>query len=361
MDRLPKAVFDHLPNPVILIGLKREVVEINRAARDLFDIHRTGHDLAISLRNPDILRIVDSVMAEGGVREVETTIADTPPRVIAVHAEHISEIEKIGESDGIVVVLSVTDLTAIKRTEHMRVDFVANASHELRSPLSAIIGFLETLAGPAKEDFESHARFIDIMLRESRRMTRLIDDLLSLSRVEINEHVRPTEAISIRPILESVVETLTVKAAERGMVLVLNFGENIQPLLGDAEQLEQVFHNLVDNAIKYGAENSQIAVYVSPVDRVPGRRIAGASVSVIDKGDGIPHDAIPRLTERFYRVDKARSRTLGSTGLGLAICKHIINRHRGHLEIDSTPGEGSTFTVYLPIAPTSNPNSGAEI
>ncbi|MBC8240201.1 MAG: hypothetical protein H8E30_06965 [Alphaproteobacteria bacterium] len=292
---------------------------------------------------------------------METTIADTPPRVIAVHAEHIRDTEATAESDGITVVLSVTDLTAIKRTEHMRVDFVANASHELRSPLSAIIGFLETLAGPAKEDLEAHARFIDIMLRESRRMTRLIDDLLSLSRVEINEHVRPTGAINIRPVLEGVMETLTVKASERGMVLVLNFEEDVHPLQGDAEQLEQVFHNLVDNAIKYGAENSQVAVYVMPVDRVPGRRIAGVAISVIDKGVGIPHDLIPRLTERFYRVDKVRSKSLGSTGLGLAICKHIINRHRGHMEIDSTPGEGSTFTVYLPVSPTPDPSRGAGI
>ncbi len=358
MDRFPKIVFDHLPDPVILIGPKREIVDINRAARELFDIGRTGQDLAISLRNPDILRMVDSVMAEGGVRGVEVTIADSPPRVIAVHAERIASTE---ESDGIAVVLSVTDLTAIKRTEHMRVDFVANASHELRSPLSAIIGFLETLAGPAKEDFESHARFIDIMLRESRRMTRLIDDLLSLSRVEINEHVRPTGSVEIRPVLESVVETLAVKAAERGMVLTLNLEDGVQPLQGDAEQLQQVFHNLVDNAIKYGAENSQVAVYVTSVDRVPGRRIAGVAISVIDKGEGIPHDVIPRLTERFYRVDKARSKTLGSTGLGLAICKHIINRHRGHLEIDSAPGDGSTFTVSLPVFPTPDPNTGAGI
>lgn len=358
MDRFPRNVFDHLPGPVVLIGAKREILDINRAARELFDIQRTGQDLAISLRNPDILRLVDNILAEGGVREVEASIADTPPRVVAVHAEHIADPEA---TDGIAVVLSVTDLTAIKRTEHMRADFVANASHELRSPLSAIIGFLETLAGPAKEDLESHARFIDIMLRESQRMTRLIDDLLSLSRVEINEHVRPTGAVDIRPVLESVLETLTVKASKRGMVLVLNNEDDVGPLQGDGEQLEQVFHNLVDNAIKYGAENSQVAVYVVPVDRIPGRRIAGVAISIIDKGKGIPHEVIPRLTERFYRVDKARSRTLGSTGLGLAICKHIINRHRGYLEIDSTPGDGSTFTVYLPVFSPYDPNNGAGI
>lgn len=346
MNRFPKAVFDHVPGPVILLGTRREILDINRAGRAAFDIHTTGQDLAISLRNPDILRIVDSVMAEGGMREIETTIADTPPRVVAAHAEYISE---EGETDGIVVVLSITDLTAIKRMEHMRADFVANASHELRSPLSAIIGFLETLSGPAKNDADAHARFIDIMLRESRRMTRLIDDLLSLSKVEINEHVRPTENINIRPVLENVVETLTVKAAERNMDITLNLGNDIPTLQGDPEQLVQVFHNLVDNAIKYGAENSPVSIRVKPVERLPGRRISGASISVTDSGEGIAHDIIPRLTERFYRVDKARSRVLDSTGLGLAICKHIISRHRGHLEIESSPGEGSTFTVYLPI------------
>lgn len=347
MEQFPKTVFDHLPGPVILIGGKREIIDINRAAREIFDILDVGQDLAMSLRNPDILRLVDGILKEGGTREIETTLADTPPRVIAVHAEHIGETIAI---DGIAVVLSITDLTVIKRMEHMRADFVANASHELRSPLSAIIGFLETITGPAKDDPDARDRFTDIMLRESRRMTRLIDDLLSLSRVEINEHVKPTEVVNILPVLEGVTETLAFKANERGMVITLNVEEGLEPLQGDAEQLEQVFHNLVDNAIKYGRENSPVLIHVTPVDRVPGRRIAGAAVSVVDRGTGIPHEAIPRLTERFYRVDKARSRELGSTGLGLAICKHIINRHRGHLEIDSTLGEGSTFTVYLPIA-----------
>lgn len=347
MDHFPKAVFDHLPGPVILIGSRREIIDINRAARELFDISSTGQDLAISLRNPDVLRLVDGVMAEGGSREIETTIADSPPRVVAVHVEHVSETDM---ADGIVVVLSVTDLTAIKRMEHMRADFVANASHELRSPLSAIIGFLETITGPAKDDPEARTRFTEIMLRESRRMTRLIDDLLSLSRVEINEHVKPTDRVSIEPVLNGIVETLTFKADERGMNITLNIEGEIQQLQGEAEQLEQVFHNLVDNAIKYGAENSSVQITAMSIARVPGRRIAGAAISVTDQGEGIPQDAIPRLTERFYRVDKARARNLGSTGLGLAICKHIISRHRGHLDIESTPGEGSTFTVSLPYA-----------
>lgn len=356
MEQFPKAVFDHLPGPVILIGSKREIIDINRAAQDLFDITDTGQDLAISLRNPDILRLVDGVMADGGAREIETTLADTPPRVLAIHAEHISD---TSASEGIVAVLSVTDLTVIKRMEHMRADFVANASHELRSPLSAIIGFLETIIGPAKDDPEARTRFIEIMLRESRRMTRLIDDLLSLSRVEINEHVKPTEVVNIRPLLEGVSETLAFKANERGMVVTLELESGLEPVQGESEQLEQVFHNLVDNAIKYGAENTPVHIHVAPVNRVPGRRIRGVAISVIDRGEGIPHDSIPRLTERFYRVDKARSRELGSTGLGLAICKHIINRHRGHLAINSTPGEGSTFTVYLPAALSTNTPSAS--
>ncbi len=346
MENFPKAVFDHLPYPVILIGAKREIVDINRAARELFAITHTGQDLAISLRNPDILRAVDYVMAEGGIREIETAIADTPPRVISVHAEHVSE---PGDNEGIAVVLSITDLTAIKRMEHMRADFVANASHELRSPLSAIIGFLETLSGPAKDDVEAHNRFIDIMLRESRRMTRLIDDLLSLSRVEINEHVQPTGSVTLQPVLSRVVEILAVKAKERSIGLNLELEDGMPAIQGDVEQLEQVFHNLVDNAIKYGTEDAPVIIRASSVNRLPGRRIAGAAIAVTNQGEGIPNEMIPRLTERFYRVDKARSRHMESTGLGLAICKHIINRHRGHLEIESTMGESTTFTVYLPV------------
>ncbi len=347
MQHFPKAVLDHLPDPVILIGAQRQVLDMNRAAHDMLGSGQPGQDLAIALRHPDILRAVDSVIAGGEHVSVETTLPGSPPRTVAARVEGLNAEET---TEGIAAVLVITDLTALKQTERMRADFVANASHELRSPLSSIIGFLETLSGPAKDDAQARERFIGIMLREARRMTGLIDDLLSLSRVEINEHVRPTDITDIAGIIENVTETLAYKAAERGMTITVDVANDIAAVRGDSEQLVQVFQNLSDNAIKYGHENSQIHIALTSVERIPGSREGGVAVAVIDQGDGIPTESLPRLTERFYRADKARSREMGSTGLGLAICKHIISRHRGHLVIESILGKGSTFTVYLPVA-----------
>ncbi|MEQ8666755.1 MAG: ATP-binding protein [Rhodospirillales bacterium] len=348
MTNLPFAVLDHIPDSVILVDERRRIVAANRAAEELLGNPRIGQDLAMSIRHPDILSAVDSAMQGDQPRDLETTLPGTPPRSIAVHAEWL---DHDPSGLGITAVIVITDITASKRSEQMRADFVANASHELRSPLSAIIGFLETLAESAKEDAEARARFIEIMLRESRRMTRLIDDLLSLSRVEINEHVRPTGYVNIEVIVNQVTETLAGKAADRGIRFKAVVPAGLPRIIGDEEQLLQVLHNLVDNAIKYANPGSRIEIEAQSVNRVPGRTSPGISIAVSDESDGIPPDVIPRLTERFFRVDEARSRQLGSTGLGLAICKHIINRHRGHLTIDSTKGKGSTFTVFLPSQP----------
>jgi two-component system phosphate regulon sensor histidine kinase PhoR len=217
----------------------------------------------------------------------------------------------------------------------MRADFIANASHELRTPLSTLIGFLETLAGPAREDTEARARFLPIMLEQARRMARLVSDLLSLSRIELHEHTPPTGRVDLTAILHGVADALEIKAKNRGMAIRIE-ADRLPPVLGDADELAQVFQNLIDNAVKYGSRNSEVRVMAGPAE--------------VDRGEGIPREHLPRLTERFYRVDSARSRELGGTGLGLAIVKHIVNRHRGHLEIESAPGEGSRFTVYLRTA-----------
>ena len=348
MTNLPFAVLDHIPDSVILIDGQRGIVAANRAAEELLDHPRIGQDMAMSVRHPDILAAVDRAMQGDQPRDLEATLPGTPPRNIAVHAERL---DHDPSGLGIAAVIVISDITASKRSERMRADFVANASHELRSPLSAIIGFLETLADTAKEDAEARTRFIEIMLRESRRMTRLIDDLLSLSRVEINEHVRPTGYVDIAMVIEHVSETLTGKAQDRDIAIDTMTSAQLPMVIGEEEQLMQVLHNLVDNAIKYGNPGSRIEIEAQSVSRVPGRTSPGVSIAVRDESDGIPPEVIPRLTERFFRVDEARSRQLGSTGLGLAICKHIINRHRGHLAIDSAKGQGSTFTVFLPSQP----------
>ncbi len=252
--------------------------------------------------------------------------------------------------DETVAILALLDVTALKRAEQLRADFVANASHELKTPLASLMGFIETLRGPARDDSEARARFLSIMQEQGERMARLVEDLLSLSRIEMQEHSPPTQATDLGQILQRVTDALEIKAARRGMKLTLDLG-SLPPVLGESEELQQVFQNLVDNAVKYGKPGTPVTVEARLLqgeeERIARLGRPAVAVAVIDQGDGIAREHLPRLTERFYRVDTARSRQMGGTGLGLAIVKHIVSRHRGRLEIDSELGKGSTFTVYL--------------
>ncbi len=249
------------------------------------------------------------------------------------------------------LMIALYDLTGVKQTERMRADFVANVSHELRTPLSSLIGFIETLRGPASDDPDAQERFLKIMEEQSHRMSRLVDDLLSLSRIELLEHTPPDSECDIPEILQSVASTLELEAARHGMRIHVAC-EALPLVVGVHDELTQVFQNLLDNAVNYGKGNTVVRVSARPLARggAGERRLgrAGVKVSVFNEGDGIAREHIPRLTERFYRIDAGRSRRLGGTGLGLAIVKHIINRHRGELEIESRPDEGVTFTVLLP-------------
>jgi len=251
-------------------------------------------------------------------------------------------------ADGAAVVLTLTDITASKRSERMRQDFVANASHELRTPLATLVGFIETLRGPAREDAAAQDRFLSIMAEQATRMARLVDDLLSLSRIELNEHLPPKERVDLRRVLAAVADGLEQRAEKRQMRIALSLPEALPEVMGDPDELAQVFQNLLDNAIKYGRPGTEVEVGADASPRRLG--VAGVQVTVRDHGDGILKEHIPRLTERFYRVDPARSRELGGTGLGLAIVKHIVNHHRGVLDITSDMGQGSAFTVHLRVA-----------
>jgi two-component system phosphate regulon sensor histidine kinase PhoR len=230
----------------------------------------------------------------------------------------------------------------------MRADFVANASHELRTPLASLSGFIETLQGPAKNDAAARDRFLDIMVEQARRMSRLIDDLLSLSRVELNEHLRPQTVIDLVPIVGHVCDTLSPLARERKVELTLIRDAGRLPVQGERDELIRLFENLVENALKYGGAGGRIEVRLAH----EGDGASEAVVSVRDFGAGIAPEHLPRLTERFYRIDAATSRAEGGTGLGLAIAKHILVRHRGRLAIDSEPGRGATFTARIPLSPT---------
>jgi two-component system phosphate regulon sensor histidine kinase PhoR len=240
------------------------------------------------------------------------------------------------------------DLTPLRRVEEMRADFVANASHELRTPLAALSGFIETLQGPAKNDSVAREKFLAIMQAQANRMARLIDDLLSLSRIELNAHLRPDKEVDLLGIVRQVVDGLQMLARDREVEVKIVAPASGMRVRGDRDELLRVFENLVENAFKYAASGKRIEITFAHAETVAGAR--EARVAVRDFGPGIAPEHLPRLTERFYRVDVAESRALGGTGLGLALVKHILNRHGGRLTVESTLGQGATFSVVLPLA-----------
>jgi two-component system, OmpR family, phosphate regulon sensor histidine kinase PhoR len=304
-------------------------------------------DLAAVLRNSAVLAAADAVLAGEPARIVDFTLSRPVERVMQARVARVEGVSL----DGIAAIVTLHDITALKLAEQMRADFVANAGHELKTPLASLVGFIETLLGAARDDAAARERFLGIMHGEAGRMARLVDDLLSLSRIELNEHVAPTSEVTLAPLIEQVADTLHLRAAARSIRVELALPEDLPPVHGDEDELAQVFQNLIDNAIKYGKPHSEITVAVAAgAGERPAAGTGFVRIAVTDQGDGIPSEHLPRLTERFYRVDTARSRELGGTGLGLAIVKHILNRHRGRLEISSTLGVGSTFTVWLQAA-----------
>jgi two-component system phosphate regulon sensor histidine kinase PhoR len=342
-----EAIIAAVPDPLILLDQRRRIVRVNAAAANVVSAFSPPRDLASALRNPTLLAAADAVLGGAGSRVVEFTLTVPVERQLRARFARIDQ----PSADGAVVVLSLHDVTELKRTEQMRADFIANASHELRTPLTTLTGFIETLRGPARDDPEARERFLAIMSGQATRMTRLVEDLLSLSRIELNEHVLPQGRVTLATVLDHLAEALELRAGERDMQIRLALPSDLPDVQGDRDELGQLFQNLLDNAIKYGRAGSEITVDAETATRVStnGERVpvAYVSVSVRDRGEGIAREHLPRLTERFYRVDTARSREMGGTGLGLAIVKHIVNRHRGFIEIDSTRGEGSVFTVFL--------------
>lgn len=342
-----ETVIAAIPDPLLLIDTRRRIVRANQAAVELIGRRVEPGDLAGALRNPVLLAAVDSLLhgeaARGPGRNIEFTLSGTTERVLRARLARID-----GPAlDGAVALLILDDITAVKRTEQMRADFIANAGHELKTPLAALIGFIETLLGPARDDAAARERFLTIMNEQARRMARLVDDLLSLSRIELNEHVAPTGRVALAPVIDEVARGLELRAAARGIRIVPLLPPDLPEVQGDHDELVQVFQNLLDNAIKYARPDSEVTVTGSLGG---GTAPAQVRIAVADQGEGIAAEHIRRLTERFYRVDTARSRELGGTGLGLAIVKHLVNRHRGRLEIASRLGQGSTFTVCLRAA-----------
>jgi two-component system, OmpR family, phosphate regulon sensor histidine kinase PhoR len=348
-DPLP-AIVAGLADPVIAVSHDGRVLAFNEPARALAPALRAGEPVSLALRMPELAEAVVRAFAEAAPQRFqysERVPVDRWFEAVAMPVEHAPGLAKIRTEPGKpeLVLLSFRDLTPLRRVEEMRADFVANASHELRTPLAALSGFIETLQGSARDDAKARERFLAIMQEQARRMARLIDDLLSLSRIELNAHRRPDTSVDLTPIVRQVIDSLQMLARDRGVTVNAEAAGALR-VLADRDELVRVFENLVENALKYGATGKRVDVTV-------GRGQADghdeALVSVRDYGPGIAPEHLPRLTERFYRVDVRESRAQGGTGLGLALVKHILNRHRGRLTIESTPGAGATFVVHLPV------------
>ena len=338
------ALIEALRDPVAIIGKDTRLTAANAPMRAIVPGLRAGELLALSLRSPNILDALGRVLA-GGPAETTTWRERAP--VERLFEVTVGPLPTDEDNNGRLAVLTLRDLTEARRLERMRVDFIANASHELRTPLASVLGFIETLQGAAREDPLARSKFLSIMRDQARRMSRLIEDLLSLSRIEQNEHLRPNEPVNLAAVIGHVVDTLSPMARDNNVTLeVVSPAELI--VLGERDELVRVAENLIENAIKYGAREDGQASTVNIGLSCDGRE---ACFSVRDHGPGITPEHLPRLTERFYRVDAGASRAKGGTGLGLAIVKHIVARHRGRLSIQSNPGEGATFKVTMP-APT---------
>lgn len=331
-----------LPMPALAIDGSERIVAANTEALSLIGQGIEGRNYVTILRQPPL------------VDAIEKTLGDSRPRTSTYLANDGVEDTTFQVTARVVpsarvIVLCFVDITHLEQAGQMRRDFVANVSHELRTPLTALMGFIETLRGPARDDAAARDRFLDIMEGEAGRMNRLVGDLLSLSRVEGEQRVRPRDKVVLNDVLASVLQTLSPLAEDNGMTLETDFPSDPVTLTGDADQLKQVFTNLVENAIKYGTAGGRVTVVMQQLERDPALRAPSVRVQVIDYGAGIDSIHLPRLTERFYRADSHRSRALGGTGLGLAIVKHIINRHRGRLRVESEVGHGAQFTVILPL------------
>lgn len=338
-------VLNAIPLPCLLIDGSDRVQAVNVHAEESLGRDLVGSHYFNALRQPAVIGAVEACAREGRIASARYVVSDAGGE--RQRLATCSPMAGVGDGSGILV--CIEDVTLLERADVMRRDFVANASHELRNPLASLLGLVETLRGPARADAEATDRFLSRMQVEAERMERLIRDLLSLSKLENQEEAGPEGEVDLGKCVDSVLQSMETVAAGAGVRFERKFPDAPVVVPGDADQLKQVVANLVENAVKYGGEGKAVGISVGTEAGGP-RTGVRAVISVRDEGAGIDAAHIPRLTERFYRVDSHRSREMGGTGLGLAIVKHIVGRHRGWLRIASEPGRGSEFRVLLPMA-----------
>lgn len=344
-DKVMAAFTEALGEPGLVLDGRGAVAYRNQAATRQYPNVQPGKLLTLVMRNPDLVAAVDAALRTGTPQTFElheTLPSETWDRVTVAPIRH-PENDWLEEEDRNLLV-TFQSLTELKRVDAMRTDFIANASHELRTPLASLLGFIDTLLGPAARDAVAREKFLGIMRGQADRMSRLIDDLLSLSRIEMYQHVRPTGSVDLAGLLREVREGLQTQAKAAELDVVLDLPQGPVMVTGDRSQLYEVFENLVDNALKYGADGKTVEVSLSPINRGGFKHL----ISVVDHGPGVEPEHVPRMTERFYRIEVETSRKKKGTGLGLAIVKHIVQRHRGQMSIRSKPGEGLRVDVMLP-------------
>ncbi len=343
MDKAPDetalcaALLNALCEPALLVGSDTRLRALNAPMRALLPAARAGDPLALTLRSPDVLDAATRVLAGGAAEGVIWRERVPVERVFDAH------VAPLALAEGTLCLMTLRETTDALRVERMRSDFIANVSHELRTPLASVLGFVETLQGPARDDAAARVRFLAIMRDQARRMQRLIDDLLSLSRIEQQAHLRPNAPVDLVGVVRHVADGLDLIAKENRVTLQIEAPPTLI-IPGDRDELIRLVENLVGNAITYGSlpdQNTTVEVTVC----AQGDQ---ARLKVRDHGKGIAREDLPRLTERFYRADAGASRAKGGTGLGLALVKHIVARHRGRLSIASEPGEGACFEALLP-------------
>ncbi|MCW5720496.1 MAG: two-component sensor histidine kinase [Devosia sp.] len=339
------ALAEALGDPCLLIDRRGIILYRNAAAARQYPNAQAGKALTLVWRNPELVAAVDGALRGGALRsfELHETIPNETWDKVVVAPLVRPDLDWQSDDERQLLV-SFHSLTELKRIDALRSDFVANASHELRTPLASLLGFIDTLLGPAAKDAAAREKFLGIMRGQAERMSRLIDDLLSLSRIEMYQHVRPTGQVDLAGLLRDVREGLQIQAQAAALDVVLRLPEGPVPVTGDRSQLYEVFENLIENAIKYGAGGKSVEVELSAIDRGGLHH----QVSVVDHGPGVEPEHVPRMTERFYRIDAETGRRKKGTGLGLAIVKHIVQRHRGQMSIKSKPGEGLRVDVLLP-------------
>jgi two-component system, OmpR family, phosphate regulon sensor histidine kinase PhoR len=347
-DPLIEAVLAGLPDPVVALDGRGDVVALNARAAEVAPALRPGESISLGLRVPEVLDAIRRARASGTAQRIEFFERVPFDRWYEAIVTPILS-PGLAPKPGLVL-LAFHDLTPLRRVEEMRADFVANASHELRTPLAALSGFIDTLKGPARDDPAARERFLAIMQVQADRMARLIDDLLSLSRIELSAHLRPDTQVDLGAIVRQVADSLQTLARDRDVEVKTIGAHSALRVPGDRDELIRVFENLVENALKYAASGKRVDIALALAEAPDGKR--EARVAVRDRGPGIAPEHLPRLTERFYRVDVSESRAQGGTGLGLALVKHILNRHGGRLTIESVLGQGATFTAHLPMGET---------